>query len=71
MNYLRFLIPLIAVISLNAREWVEKFNSNSQILPWILAKHFPENAGRIGVDGYDKAIRDLTILYEDRYTIMQ
>ena len=47
--------------------WVEESNNNSQILLEVLAEHFPENAGRLGVEGFDEAIRDLSPGYRERY----
>jgi len=47
--------------------WVEESNRNSQVLLGVLATHFPEDAGRLGVEGYDEAVRDLSGGHRDRY----
>lgn len=47
--------------------WVAESNKNSQILLEVRARFFPENAGRLGVEGFDEAIRDLNPGYLDRY----
>jgi hypothetical protein len=46
--------------------WVAKSNQNAQLLLDVLGKFAPEGAGRLGVDGYDEKIFDLTTGYEDR-----
>jgi hypothetical protein len=40
--------------------WVTRSNANAQLLLNVQAKYSPESASRIGVDGYDEAIRDLS-----------
>ena len=35
------------------RTWVERSNDHAQLLLRWMAKHNPENASAIGVDGYD------------------
>lgn len=47
--------------------WVAESNKNSQVLLEVMARFFPENAGRLGVEGFDEAIRDLSPGYLDRY----
>lgn len=51
----------------NPPAWVAESNEHSKILLQVLARHFPENAGRLGVDGYDGAIRDFSPGFEQRY----
>jgi hypothetical protein len=40
--------------------WVERSNENAQLLLRWMARHNPESASAIGVDGYDEAILDLS-----------
>jgi uncharacterized protein (DUF885 family) len=67
MKKLCYLLISVVVIPLNAQEWVEESNANSHVLLEVLARYNPESAGRIGIDGYDDAIRDLTPGYRERY----
>ena len=46
--------------------WVAKSNENTQVLLAVLAKVAPEGAGRMGVDGLDNQILDLTKGREER-----
>jgi hypothetical protein len=47
--------------------WVTRSNANAQLLLNVQAKYSPESASRIGVDGYDEAILDLS---RDQYEPM-
>ncbi len=63
-------VALAWMIPLPAQEnqvWVAESNKNSQVLLEVMARFFPENAGRLGVEGFDEAIRDLSPGYPDRY----
>ena len=46
--------------------WVEESNKHSQVLLDVVAKHAPETAGRMGIEAYDDAIRDLTPDFRQR-----
>jgi len=49
------------------KTWVDESNKYSQILLNIEAKHNPEAAARLGLDGYDEKIRDLSSGFRQRY----
>jgi uncharacterized protein (DUF885 family) len=40
--------------------WVSKSNGNAQLLLQLMGKYSPENAGQLGVDGFDAQITDLS-----------
>src|SRR6516225_9938815 len=40
--------------------WVARSNTNSQLLLQLMAKYNPESASRLGVDGFDEQIADLS-----------
>lgn len=46
--------------------WVTRSNANARLLLQVTAKYSPESASRLGVDGYDEAIRDLS---RDQYEV--
>jgi hypothetical protein len=46
--------------------WVAKSNAHAKILLDVTARLSPEGAGRIGIDGLDAEITDLTPGFEDR-----
>lgn len=47
--------------------WVAKSNTNAKLLMELDARYFPESASRVGVDGFDEEISDLSRdLYERR-----
>jgi hypothetical protein len=48
-------------------EWVQRSNQYSKLLLDVQAKYYPESAGRLGIDGYDEEILDLTPGFTDRY----
>lgn len=47
--------------------WVEVSNQNSMLLLDVIAKHYPEYAGSLGLDGYDEEIQDLTSGFRERH----
>ena len=62
---------LVCVTSLSSRAaeqaWVTKSNANAKLLLELDARYFPESASRVGVDGFDEEISDLSRdLYEAR-----
>ena len=46
--------------------WIEKSNENAQVLLNVMAKAFPESAGRWGVEGLDEEILDIKPGYLER-----
>ena len=40
--------------------WVTRSNENAKVLLKVMAKYSPENASRLGVDGFDESITDLS-----------
>ena len=52
----------VAALLAHAAEpaWVTRSNQNAQVLLKVLAKYAPEGAGRLGVDGLDEEITDLS-----------
>lgn len=64
-----FLLLLFMIPSMFAQQdqsWVAKSNEYSQVLLQVLARAFPENAGRWGVEGLDEEILDLSPGYLER-----
>ena len=57
-----FAAALLAFSAAAAGEpaWVAKSNENTKVLLQVLAKYAPEFASRIGVDGFDEEITDLS-----------
>lgn len=55
-------LALLALPTAHAAEqpWVTRSNLNAQLLLQIEAKYSPESASRLGVDGLDEAISDLS-----------
>ncbi|WP_371372317.1 DUF885 domain-containing protein [Thalassotalea aquiviva] len=51
--------PVIANAS-TVSHWVNESNQHSQILLKVMATYEPENASQFGVDGFDKAISNVT-----------
>lgn len=47
--------------------WVEKSNDYTRVLLEVLARHSPEYAGSLGVDGYDDQILDLAPGFTERH----
>jgi uncharacterized protein (DUF885 family) len=62
------LTPLFAVALQRAAPpaWVAKSNAHAKILLDVTARLSPEGAGRMGVDGLDTAITDITPGFEER-----
>jgi hypothetical protein len=66
MKYWMIWGVLVAVLALppstRAAEpaWVARSNENARLLLEVTARYSPESASRIGVDGYDEAITDLS-----------
>ena len=62
----RLLAVVVSLVFANAPArsvelpWVAHSNENAQLLLQLLAKYNPEQASRIGVDGFDGSIIDLT-----------
>ena len=62
----RLLAVLVPIVLASAASqaadlpWVRRSNDNAQVLLQVIAKYAPEQASRIGVDGYDEEISDLT-----------
>ena len=48
------------------RNWVERSNANAAPLLELLARYVPEQAARLGVDGYDAGTMDLNPGYDTR-----
>jgi len=51
-----------------AETWVERSNANAKLLLDLQAKYGPEGAARIGIDGYDEAIRQLPLDLSEQST---
>ena len=47
-------------------DWVSESDAFTAKLLEVIARHSPESAGRIGVDGYDEEIGDLSSGYRER-----
>ena len=47
-------------------DWVQRSNEHSQILLRVLARFSPEEAGRLGVQGFDKEVLDLSPGFTER-----
>jgi hypothetical protein len=47
-------------------EWVQRSNEHSQILLRVLARFSPEEAGRLGVQGFDTEVLDLSPGFTER-----
>jgi len=56
-------IQLLAQPSL---QWVEESNQHTQLLLEVQAKNSPESAARLGLEGYDEKISDLTPGFKER-----
>lgn len=61
------LIPSPAAFALGDQPaWITKSNANAQVLVETVTKLSPEFAGRMGVQGYDDKILDLTAGVSER-----
>lgn len=49
-------------------EWVRKSNENAKLLLELNAKYFPESASRVGVEGFDEEISDMS---RDLFDVIQ
>ena len=47
-------------------DWVQRSNEHSQILLRVLAQFSPEEAGRLGVQGFDTQVLDLSPGFTER-----
>src|SRR6185295_3071552 len=47
-------------------DWVQRSNEHSQILLRVLARFSPEEAGRLGVQGFDTQVLDLSPGFTER-----
>lgn len=50
-----------------SREWITESNKHAMVLLETIAKHAPEYAGRVGVDGYDEEIVDMSAGFDQRF----
>jgi len=70
--YIIFSVSLVLYLSSfqivysQERDWVSESNAITSKLLEVMARHSPESAARIGVDGYDEEISDLSSGYRDR-----
>lgn len=71
----RFLFSLIVIFSASSffalyaqdgQDWVKKSDAYTGKLLEVFARHSPESAARIGVEGYDREISDLTAGFRER-----
>jgi len=71
----RYLLSLILLFGTSSffsfyaqegQDWVKKSDAFTGELLEVFARHSPESAARIGVEGYDREISDLTEGYRDR-----
>src|SRR5687768_6928510 len=73
------LLGILVCVSCVAAEpsWVEKSNENARILLKTRAKHSPEGASQLGVEGFDEEISDFSrdkfdeIIADDRADIAE
>lgn len=61
-----FLSSFQPVYSQENPDWVSESNAITGKLLEVMAKHSPESAARIGVDGYDEEIVDLSSAFRER-----
>lgn len=66
MSFLAGMICDAATRPPDSRDWVQRSNEHSQILLRVLARFSPEEAGRLGVPGFDKEVLDLSQGFTDR-----
>lgn len=66
-------LPLIVVFLISfcqqsyaQADWVKESNQHSKVLLDVIAKHYPESGGQLGIEAYDSEIRDLTPGYTER-----
>jgi uncharacterized protein (DUF885 family) len=57
---------MISIYGQDGQDWVVKSDSYTGKLLEVFAKHDPESAARIGVEGYDREITDLTMGFRER-----
>ena len=57
----------VIIVARGEQAWVTKSNATAKLLLELDARYFPESASRVGVDGFDEEISDLSRdLYEAR-----
>jgi len=66
LSLLVFLSSFQPVYSQENPDWVAESNAITGKLLEVMAKHSPESAARIGVDGYDEEISDLSSGFRER-----
>ena len=49
------------------QDWIAASNKHSMVLLEAIAKHAPEYAGRVGIDGYDEEIVDMSAGFDQRF----
>jgi hypothetical protein len=64
---LPLLAPAIVVAQETGRAWIEESNRHAGILLDVYAKHIPEQAASLGVDGLDERITQYTPGYDERF----
>ncbi len=64
---LPFVAPAIVVAQDTGRAWIEESNRHAGILLDVYAKHIPEQAASLGVDGLDERITQYTPGYDERF----
>jgi hypothetical protein len=58
--------PAAAQAQKTPQAWVARSNQHAKILLDVIARLAPEGAGQIGMEGYDDAITDLSLGFQDR-----
>jgi len=66
LSLVLFLSSFFPAHSQENPDWVKESDAYTAILLEVMAKHNPESAARIGVDGFDEEISDLSSGYRER-----
>ena len=66
LSLVLFLSSFQLAYSQEKLDWVSESNAITAKLLEVIAKHNPESAARVGVDGYDEEISDLSPGYRER-----
>lgn len=59
MVFILSVLTLVAAEAQAQQDWVDESNANAEVLLKVLSKYAPEQAGQLGVDGFDEGVFDL------------